>query len=154
MKTIGFEIEYYIPNDKLLDYSILYTNPNKDNYGFDQENLLIAEYRSPVFNSSKEIWDNFCTIFDSLKKYDTQYNSTKKIARLKLYYGIHISFDNYSKLKLILLYLSIYFWRFPLLSIIRLFKVGIFRKHSERLEFRWIPTTNRHDLFYKFLNKL
>lgn len=151
MKTIGYEIEYFIPIENLQEYSRLYKNPLKDNFGFDNGfNVMIGEYRSNVFNSTNEILEDYNKFKEIIDNYEPEF-----IPEIGYYtYGIHISFDYYSKLKLLLLFFWIYFLRHPIVCFWRLLRIDWFRRHTERLEFRLIPTLPNDKLFLKFVSYL
>ena len=148
--TIGFEVEFKLPENKLIDYSKLYKDPQKDNYGFDHFNLDIAEYRSNVFKSKLELLKDYEAFKQIIKDYSPIFIHKSD----KLTYGIHISFGSYCRIKLLWLYITIFLINHPIICIERLFKIRAFRKHPERLEFRLIPTLSNDKLFLKFINKL
>lgn len=148
MKTIGYEIEFQIPPYQLESYSLLYNNPQTDNFGFDVFNMRIAEYRSNVFNTTEELLIDYQQFKNKVKRYSALFLSED----LEYTYGIHISFDNYSKLKLLFMFLYIFFLNHPLLCLKRMIRIEWFRQHKNRLEFRLIPTLENDFLFRKFVN--
>lgn len=149
-KTIGYEVEFNILPEHLENYSKLYINPNKDNYGFDSLNLDIAEYRSNVFSKKEDLLNDYIIFKNNISVFNPIFipNIDKET------YGIHLSFNKYNKLKLLYLYLIIYFLNHPIICIKRMIKIEWFRKHVNRIEFRLIPTLNNDKLFLKFINRL
>jgi len=149
-KTVGFEVEFFVPNEKLVAYSELFKNAQTDNYGLDSGNLNICEYRSNVSPSIPILKKEYETFKTNVKKY----NPLFKPFFTRNTYGIHISFDKLNKWCIIFAFLKVFFVKHPLVCLYRMLLIDWFREHENRVEFRLIPTLENDNLFFSFLNEI
>jgi len=151
--TSGFEVEFFVPDEQLVNYSNLFVLARADNFGMDGNkyvNLNVSEYRSNVHGDEVSLMAEY----EAFRKTIAQFAPVFTPFRKNNSYGIHLSFDKVNKWRMFTLFVKIFVPKHPLVCLRRMLTIKWFKTHENRVEFRLIPTLEDDTLFRRFVEQI